>query len=291
MDFKFLQDSISGKWVISAPKRSKRPDRSKGVEPSCPFCVGREADEKEVYRIGGKEGDPNWKVRVVPNKYPFAPIHEVIIHSPDHHKSFDELPLDHTELIIKTYRERFKAHQDKGKVYVFHNHGEGGGESLGHPHSQLVVIPDNVKMEIPVLPEEAKGEEFQETEFFKISCPITSEWPDEVWIHPKERGRLFSEITDLEIKDMAKVLYRTIQIFDLRHGHEFPFNFYIYPGGDWYLRLIPRLKILGGFELGTGISVNTQDPKETIAFIKEHFESPNEEKIRQVHRADYRRSV
>jgi UDPglucose--hexose-1-phosphate uridylyltransferase len=101
----------------------------------------------------------------------------------------------------------------------------------------------------------------------------------------------YSEISDSEIKDLAKVLYRLIQIFDLRHGHEFPFNFDISPHKGWYLRMVPRLKNLGGFEIGTGISVNTQDPKETISFIKEHFESPNEEKIRNVHRAGYRRAV
>jgi UDPglucose--hexose-1-phosphate uridylyltransferase len=77
----------------------------------------------------------------------------------------------------------------------------------------------------------------------------------------------------------------------LRHGHEFPFNFYISPRKEWYLRIIPRIKTLGGFELGTGVSVNTQDPRETIKFIKEHFESPNVEKILSEHRAKYHKSV
>ena len=290
MEFKFIQNPVTKKWVISAPRRAKRPDEAKGTEPVCPFCIGREANEEEVYRIGGSPGDSNWQVRVLSNKFPFAPIHEVIIHSPDHHKSFDELPLSQSELILKTFRQRFRAYQDKGQVYIFHNHGEGGGESLPHPHSQLTVIPEHVKMEIPRLHVSSEGE-FQETAHFMLSCPVTSQWPDEVWVFPKKRGRNFGEITDEEIKDFAKTLYRLIQIFDLRHGHEFPFNFYIYPGGDWYLRLIPRVKSLGGFELGTGIYVNTQDPKETIAFIKEHFVSPNEEKIKTKHQASYKRTV
>ncbi len=289
-DFKFIQNPVTKNWVISAPRRAKRPDEAKGAEPVCPFCVGREANEKEVYRVGGKSGDSDWQIRVLPNKFPFAPIHEVIIHSPDHHKSFDELPLSQSELILKTFRQRFQTHQDKGQVYIFHNHGEGGGESLPHPHSQLAVVPEHIKMDIPKLHVSSEGE-FHETTHFMLSCPVTSQWPDEVWVFPKKRGRLFSEITDEEIKDFAKVLYRLIQIFDLRHGHEFPFNFYIYPGGDWYLRLIPRVKNLGGFELGTGVYVNTQDPKETIAFIKEHFESPDEEKIRREHQADYKKTV
>ena len=51
--------------------------------------------------------------------------------------------------------------------------------------------------------------------------------------------------------------------------------------------MVPRLKNLGGFEVGTGISVNTQDPKETIDFIIEHFDSPDLEKIKSVHQAKY----
>jgi UDPglucose--hexose-1-phosphate uridylyltransferase len=290
MDFKFVENPISKRWIISAPRRAKRPDIAKGEEPPCPFCPGNELNDKEVYRIGGKPDDPNWLVRVVNNKFPFAPIHEVIIHSPDHHKNFEELPLSQSELILKTYRQRFQTHQDKGQVYIFQNRGEAGGESLPHPHSQLAVIPDFVRLEIAPL-NRLESDEAKETEHFSIFCPSSSEWPDEVWIAPKKENSFFSEISDPEVKDLARILYRLIQIFDLRHGHEFPFNFYISPHKDWYLRIIPRLKNLGGFELGTGVSVNTQDPKETLEFIKEHFEAPNEEKIRTVHRASYKRTV
>ena len=164
---------------------------------------------------------------------------------------------------------------------------------MPHPHTQLAVVPFGIDLDMPRLatPTEmeavTKDQIFQETKYFIIFCPKTSQWPDEVWIAPKERGNLFSSIKDSQITDLAFVLSRLIYIFDLRHGLEFPFNFYIYPGGDWYLKIIPRVKVLGGFELGTGIFINTQDPKETIKFIKEHFESPNEEKIRTVHQATY----
>ena len=102
---------------------------------------------------------------------------------------------------------------------------------------------------------------------------------------------MLGEIKDREIIDLAIILPRLIRIFNLRHGLEFPFNFYIYPGGDWYLRIIPRVKVLGGFEIGTGIFINTQDPKETMEFIKEHFENPNEDKIKTIHHAIYHKRV
>jgi UDPglucose--hexose-1-phosphate uridylyltransferase len=237
----------------------------------------------------------------VSNKFPFAPVHEVIIHTPNHHKSFGEIPLAQTELILQTYINRFKQYEKEGQVYIFHNREKGAGESLPHPHSQLAVLPFEVDLDIPRLatPMEmetaAKEQTFKETNHFVIFCPKTSQWPDEVWIAPKERGNLFSSLKDNQISDLAFTLSRLIQILDLRHGSDFPFNFYIYPGGDWYLRIIPRVKVLGGFEIGTGIFVNTQEPKETIDFIKEHFDQlvggPNEEKIKTIHRAAYRKGV
>ncbi len=297
-DFEFLQNPISKKWVILSPRRAKRPDIARGMEPICPFCPGREGEEKEVYRISDLvPPGRDWKVRVVPNKFPFAPIHEVIIHSPDHHKNFGELPLSQVELILQTYRQRYKAYEKNGQVYIFHNRQEGGGESLPHPHTQLAVIPEDVKMEIPRLASPGEmavathNQIAHTTNHFVIFCPRTSQWPDEVWVTPKRRGNAFGSIKDAEISDLAFTLSRLMQIFDIRHGYEFPFNFYIYPGGDWYLRIIPRVKVLGGFEIGTGIYVNTQDPKETIMFIKEHFENPNEENIKTIHQAAYHKSI
>lgn len=280
MDFQFLQNPISKKWVVLAPRRAKRPDVAKGTEPVCPFCPGREGEEKELYRVPAT----SWLVRVIPNKFPFAPIHEIVINSPDHHKNFGEFSMSQVELILKTYQQRFLEHQNKGQVIIFHNRGEKAGESLPHSHTQIAVVPNEIKIEMPRLIQNSTP---IESEYFYISCPPTSQWPDEVWVSPKNTGRNFGEITDFEISDFAFTINRLVEIFNSRHGFDFPFNFYLYPGGNWYFRLIPRLKVIGGFELSTGIFVNTQDPAETLAFIKEHFETPDHERIKAKHQAKY----
>lgn len=338
-DFTFLQNPLSKKWVISAPRRAKRPDVASGSEPVCPFCVGRENDEPELYRVPsitsttgstgttgttGREENardtrgtpdtrdtlsPDWSVRVINNKFPFAPIHELIINSPEHQKSFGDFSQEQVITILQVYRQRYVTHQKKGQVYLFHNRGEAGGESLPHSHTQLAVVPQEVKMELSRLDPNATTtralaahglytqtagfthETTVETTHFYLFCPRSSQWPDEVWVAPKLRGRAFGEITDDEIADFAFVLTRLVQVMTLRHSQEFPFNFYIYPGGDWYLRLIPRLKRLGGFEIGTGIFVNTQDPAETIAFLQLHFHTPDAQKIVTEHKAEYHRGV
>lgn len=288
-DFQFLKNPVFDQWVILAPRRAKRPDIATGVEPRCPFCVGSEIKEEEVFRVGGEIGDSSWQVRVVNNKYPFAPIHEIIIHSPDHHKNIDELPLSQVELLLHVYRQRFQTHQSKGQVVIFNNHGEAGGESLPHPHTQLAVVPREVDLQMsPLLEPDGIT---HTTDHFTLFCPKTSGWPDETWVAPKRKGTTFAQIEDIELSNLALTLQRLLQIMDMRHGHEFPFNYFIYPGTNWYLRLIPRVKSLGGFEMATGIVVNTQSPTETINFIKAHFDNPDVEKIQAEMRADYARGV
>jgi len=301
-EFEFLKNKKTGKWVILAPRRSHRTNVG-NVAQICPFCPGQEAENTETYRIGGSKGDINWQIRALLNKYPFTPHQELIIHSPDHHKNFDELPATQVELILKTYRNRFNANRKHGQVYFFHNRGHESGESLPHPHTQIAVVPYHVKLDITPLDTGIYHKKFKlfnkaydkekmlETDQFFVFCPGTSEWPDEVWIAPRVDGCDFGQITDNQVIDLAFVLPQIIRIFNHRHGAEFPFNFYIYPGRNWYLRLIPRLKILGGFELGTNIIVNSQKPQETFAFIKEHFWKPDAEKIKAEQTAEYLRSV
>lgn len=260
--YQFLKNSVTGKWVIIVPKRSARPDIAKGKEPPCPFCAGNESlTPPEVYRLGkGKENKPGWQIRIVPNKYPFAPIHEVIIDSPDHAGSFFTYEPEYTSKLLRIYQERFSHWQDKGQVVIFYNYGVKAAASLPHPHAQLAVVPDSVRLDTQraATPENI----IHESKYFTIFIPQASGWPYEVWFVPKKRDRLFSKITSEEIDDLAKLFSKVLKKLQKVLGRQFPFNFYIYYGGDWYLRLMPRVKVLGGFELGSGIFVNTVSPKQ-----------------------------
>src|SRR3989304_10537469 len=203
-DFRFIKNPVSGKWVIIAPKRSNRPTVAKGTEPICPFCLGHEGlTPPETYRLGGGEKNkPGWLVRAVPNKYPFAPIHEVIIDSPDHDKNLFELDTNHVVKVFRVYRDRFNELKSKGQVVIFYNYGVEAAASLPHPHAQLAVIPQKVQMDITraVVPENI----IHESQNFTIFIPSASEWPYEIWFLPKKRGRVFGDVTNDEITDLSQ---------------------------------------------------------------------------------------
>jgi len=267
-DSQFIQNPMTEKWVISCPNRSKRPDVAKGVEPVCPFCYGHEnMTPPEVLRYGqGKPSETGWKVRVVGNKYPITTIHEIIIGSPDHNKNIMDFSQEQVELIIRAYKERFLALKDKGQVLIFHNHGREGAESLPHPHTQLAVIPNDMRISASRLGEPTNIA--FESERFIVFCPDTVEWPHETWIAPKRRGFQFGEIDEKEIHDFSYIMPEVLRLQGKINYGKFDFNFYIYPGGDWYWRLVPRIIQRGGFEIASGIMVNIVDPKETVKLLR-----------------------
>ncbi len=277
---KYVPDIKTQRWVVITPTRNARPadsapvkpfDSSQG-KPACPFCVGNETiTPPEVYRIGGGEKDkPGWLVRVVPNLYPITDIHEVIIHSPHDTKNIENLELEQVNRILTAYRDRYRAHQADGQVMIFCNQGFHAGASLRHPHSQLVVVPKQIRLDSLV--REPVNNMVEENTYFITYCPDFSQWPYEVWIAPKDLGTRFGDVTDVQIPDLAQVLQKAVQKIEAVYGdpssqsiHQdipFGYNFYIYHGQDWYIRIIPRMIHRAGFELGTGLNVNVVDPTE-----------------------------
>lgn len=278
---KFVPDINTKRWVFIAPSRAARPfePSQKEEDPysatqkdgynfheNCPFCLGNEDQTPpEVYRWGvSYPNDKHWLVRVVPNKYSITDIHEVIIHSPDHLKDIADFELEQVEILLKVYRDRYNVLSPKGTVMVFNNTGPKSGESLVHPHSQVVVIPKQITLDALIL--EPINNIIHENESFITFCPDFSQWPYEVWIALKEccsrghkPGCVFGDTTDEQIKKLSAALQGTLQKLRKKFS-KLSYNFYIYPHACWYLRIIPRLIERAGFELGTGLSVNTVDP-------------------------------
>lgn len=270
---KYVPDISTKRWVIISPQRLERTAK-KHVHAMCPFCAGQEKHTPpEVLRFG--KGEPNqegWIVRVTPNKFPITDIHEVVIHSPHHDKDIESLPLAQARMIFHAYRQRYNLYKKHGQVLIFANHGEHAGASLDHPHSQIVVLPSQINIDV-VVKEPIQNVIIRNT-FFDVYCPDFSQWPYEVWIAPKSEGRVFGDISDEEISDLTEIAQQTIK--KLRRVHDtkgiskmpFSYNYYIYPKENWYLRIIPRFIHRAGFELGTGLSVNTIDPQDVAETLK-----------------------
>ncbi|MFZ0543424.1 MAG: galactose-1-phosphate uridylyltransferase [Candidatus Sulfotelmatobacter sp.] len=227
-------------------------------------------------------------------------FHEVIIDGPDHAGCMALLPDAHVASILGVYRERYnELSMDRrvNHVTIFKNHGADAGASLQHPHSQLIatpVIPSQVRhrlhealrhyddagecMFCHMVEREVedqtrvvlKSEHFVAMEVFASATPFATH------IFPLRHMASFGEITAAEITDLARVL-RTL-LAKIYFGLNNPdLNFAIRSGPSdyvgarhfhWYVSVIPRLTRVAGFELGSGMFINTVLPEAAAEFLR-----------------------
>ena len=274
----YIHDISKSHWMVSNPARTTRTGMD-GKPFRCPFCPGAEADTPpEVFRTGGGEvNKPGWEIRVVPNMFPITEDHEVIIHSPDHDKNVEELSLEQIENIIKIYINRLNYLKGKGKVYIFSNQSLLSGASLVHSHSQISVIPNEIPTDSLAVQQVANIVE-QVGEYVSY-CPEYSEWAYEVWIKKNQRSNIkyqnFENLDEQAVVDLAKILQSSLIKLKKIHDQNphyakkpFGYNYYILPGDAWYLRIIPRFMERAGFELSTGIMVNSVEAKTAAEELK-----------------------
>ena len=231
------KDPITGRWVIVATDRARRPadfSRQQVVpvgDRFCPFCPGNELKtppEVLAYRPNGGPNESGWTLRVVPNKFPVLRVegdfnrqgeglydkmngigaHEVIIENPDHNLTMSELPEKRLEDVFWAFRDRIldlKKDRRLRFILVFKNHGEAAGASLEHTHSQLIALP--------VVPKRV----LEEVEGSKKYCDL------------KERC-IYCDIVRQEIETGTRVVLETDYFLAIcPYAARFPFEVWIVP--------------------------------------------------------------
>lgn len=253
----FRRDPITGKWVIIASGRAKRPDYFKkeqkqgDVVISCPFCPRNEDKTPKEIRVDPFEprpaDGPYWRIRVVANKYPAAEIieeglerpqklglystmkgygaHEVIIESPCHNTLFQDQPIEHLELILKRFKERvndlYKDDQIK-QMILYKNHGREAGASLSHPHSQLITLP----FVPPNIKEELNGaKEYYAKEKSCIWCAML----EQVWMDLAVRDPKTKEIVRVDPFEERLVFENQSFVALCPFASKFPYEIHVVP--------------------------------------------------------------
>ena len=267
--------------MLVVPGRASRPGATGrttrvGDAEHCPFCEGHEAmtppETAALGRPAGAPADsPGWIVRVVPNKYPAFPGHEVVVHGPRHVTSLGDLPPAVMEAVMEAWRSRRSALLAGGAGYVLAsvNEGAAAGASLDHSHSQLVPFPDPpprivqetgaFRAGCPLCP--LPGAIVHEQEGLVVFCPPFARVPFETWIAPKAH-RSHAPLDAATGRALAETVTRLRAVL----GADLAWNALMHEGapGDktfhWHIELWPRLTVAASIELGAGIWVNVVDP-------------------------------
>jgi len=187
--------------------------------------------------------------------------------------------------------ERFKY------VLVFRNHGKVAGASLEHPHSQLIalpMIPHQIKLEIEgarrfyqyhercifcdmIRQETNYGKRvIEDSDDFIAFSPFAPKYPFETWIMPKRHNASFTEESRDDLVGFSRMLQHTLMRIS-NCLNDPPYNYMLQtapyamegdPQFHWYLKVIPRLTIAAGFEMGTGVYINVTSPEDAAEHLR-----------------------
>jgi UDPglucose--hexose-1-phosphate uridylyltransferase len=302
-----VQDELTEDWIVFAPTRHDRPDNlhaakgKKRASDCCHLCPEM-VDPREVLTTmhAGSQ-----KVMVLKNKFPTlgktpgAPygFQEIIVEGMTH-APLSEWSAGDLEELIRNYGERIKAaKKDKRVRYIllFKNQGHDAGASQQHPHTQLWAT----ELVSPRLLHERTRRDYLKV--YRKCCPhcfaiqclnralvIFSDDHAVAFAHPTARfayevriltKRHVDNISLLNASERHSIAKAFQACFPLLTDLEAPFNFYTQelvddPDQHVEIRLSPRLNILGGLEISSGMYINPIRPEDAAKAYREAARKP-----------------
>ncbi|MBU0614773.1 MAG: galactose-1-phosphate uridylyltransferase [Nanoarchaeota archaeon] len=215
--------------------------------------------------------------------------HEVIAETNDHNQQLWDLDKDHIVRLLKVYKDRINKLSKKKNikyVLIFKNHGREGGTSLIHSHSQVVAlskVPTDVSEKAEaaskhkkcpycrIIKTESRSKRkcFENKSFVAIA-PYASRFNYEVMIMPKRHVKSISELSDDELADWAQIMakvYAKLRFMGASFNH---FIHYAPKGSNLHLQMeiCPRIATWAGFEIGSGIIINSVSPEDAASFYR-----------------------
>jgi len=234
------QNIFLKEWVVIATERAKRPDQLKEnkdltkvslpeYDENCPFCPGNDVKFPNAHPIHQIGTDDDWKLRVIPNKYPALSEfdssihyqtsgyyrwmdgvghHEVLIETPKHNQ--DIAIMDNSDIlnVLKVYKTRIKALMKLDyieSVICFRNHGMRAGASLPHPHSQIIALP--------IIPHD-----------------VINRMNESIRHHEEHRECIFCKVMENEIASRERVVLETAHfVVFVPYAANSPFSMWVFP--------------------------------------------------------------
>ncbi len=302
---------LRGEWVIYAGHRQHRTFLpTSGYDPLSPSVYEERPTELPAgpYDIAVFENlsaalteNGSEPPRTIVQTAPADGVCEVVVFAQDASASLAALPIDHLELLIEVWTDRYvdlAARPDIRYVFVFENRGIEVGATLDHPHGQIYGYP--FVPPVPAREQEIEAAYYLENGRGLLEDLITAELRDarrilyhtdtvvafvpacaryayEVWIAPKRPVHALPSLTGLERHDLARALKVVLMKFDRLWSRPFPYVMALHQaptdGPDYArshlhfefyppYRMADRLKYLAGSELGAGAFTADTLPEE-----------------------------
>lgn len=226
--------------------------------------------------------------------------HEIVIDTPKHNEIIPFFSDTQVQELFLMYRDRYLSLSSDSRfryIIIFKNSGVNAGTSIIHSHSQIIatpIIPLTLRNNISqarfyydeigrcIFCDMMQGEIVDgrriilKTADFIVFHPFASTSPFETWIMPLAHEPCFTAMTAEKTKTLGIIVKKILRgMRDALSDPDYNFVFNNPPIADekedyyhWSLRIIPRLTMKAGFEIGTGMSINTAIPEETAEFMR-----------------------
>jgi UDPglucose--hexose-1-phosphate uridylyltransferase len=227
-------------------------------------------------------------------------VHEVIIESPRHVDRMSALSEPELRDVLGTYVDRLQQWRAGGRYaygLIFKNQGARAGASLAHLHSQFIALPSVPPAVAAEL--DRSAHDFQqhrrcpycrliESELGAVErialnadgyvafCPFASIQPFEVWLFPTRHEPFFEDSGPDNLDRLALVLFELLRRIEavvpeaaynlllrtapwLSGGHEWC---------HWRIEILPRTSSFAGFELASGMFINSLAPERAASKLR-----------------------
>ena len=308
---------LRGEWVAYACHRQHRtflpPPEYNPLAPSSdpenPTELPLGAYDAAVFEnrfptLFGASHDP--PTAIVPT-LPAGGVCEVVVFSQDPTTSLGNLSLDHIELLVEVWADRYRelgARPDVRYVFPFENRGVEVGVTLHHPHGQIYGYP--------FVPPIAAREQAQQIAHFESTgkglleehigleledgrrvvyggdhvvafVPVCARYAYELWVLPRRPSPSLASLDALEKADLARALKTVLLKLDRMWGkpmpyimafHQAPTDGGSHPEAHVHIEIYPayrmagRLKYLAGSELGAGVFTADTFPEDKAAELR-----------------------
>jgi UDPglucose--hexose-1-phosphate uridylyltransferase len=311
-------DPLTGRWVVVSVDRARRPTAfsfsprvsvvQADTSAPCPFCPGNEGSTAPALETYGPSG--SWLVRVIPNLYPAfegdnafvvehrgpvftqataGGIHEVLILSPEHDKSWEHVGDEQAGLIMAAIRDRIEEHSSvPGMRYsqAIVNSGREAGASIEHPHAQLLgmsFVPRELAEEqagfarftgrcllcTAIDAEESTGYRVvYSDDRVAVICPFWSGTPYEMLVIPRTHTPHLHRAATADLVSVGRAVRAALASLQ-DHLGDVPYNLVFHSAPfrapepfHWHIHITPKLTTQAGFELGTGVLINIVPPEQ-----------------------------
>lgn len=227
-------------------------------------------------------------------------FHEVVIETRHHSQVLTERTKQEAEMLMLAYHLRHRemlSHPGVRAVHVIKNHGSLSGATMVHPHSQMYGtghLPQALQNRINVArryfethqrslyadmvqrEKEIDQRVVLAGEGVTLLTPFAARWPYELWLVPHDGMPSLAQAPEATIAEAGRMLQEALRLLREVAG-DCAYNYVIHSadrqvaghGFQWHIQVLPRVKKLAAYELGSGMVVNEVAPEETAWLFRQ----------------------